>query len=312
MEICFEKYGKEKIKSLHAQYLWEITRGDREVVQFILDKMQPILTCENLLLTCFHLIEHCSDFIDIVHKKIENLSDESINLLSNLLGGYWMGRIENKDVLEQLLSSGLISERTDLDSVVISFKNWVFESSIRFNANIMGFESGIYRNYKELIPPATCINREAYLVICDIENILRNTVILREDILDPKKIHPLEGLMVGRTNKITLADGTKKETNKIYELALEWQKKVKNNNNVSAHAALVSYIQTGDLIDLFNHLVRYNDPIAKKLNLIRTNIVALKDIRDSVAHSQVITEDCYDFLVLVKKNLLRMLDINSK
>ncbi len=311
-------------KRIHSQYLWELTRGDRMTINYLLlENKQPLLNCEEIFKSCLQIIEGSHAFVSMLELKLKVLSENAKEVLSELLDGYWRSISTRDDLAEELMSSGLVERYATGPITTFRFKNWVTESAIRHHkeqlSHVFTFKS--FGNYREIIPPVTCLNRSAYAYICEIENLLRNDIILRLSIINSSE-HPLMGINTSRSVAEDLkrierikkkearnesVSEEEKKTISAYEIAKKWRDEIANNKYVDAHASLVSYIQTIDLLNILNTLATRKDVWANHVKFNNKDTNALKEIRDVVMHNQVITEASYDFLEKVRDDLYKAL-----
>lgn len=214
-----------------------------------------------------------------------------------MLEGYFLDGNCHQTLREELILSGFT--RLDEQTIpnLIRSRNWVIDSTIRFHWKYFKeiIPVSVFTEYKELIPPLTFLNRNAYEYICEIENLLRNLVIMRLSIYS-KSSHPLKDIFTSQNN------GNWKDE---FTQATEWHhERVQKSTYVDTHSALISFRQTKHLLEIVN-LLMFNekDPLFLKLLPIRQDLEALKDIRDAVAHNQIITEESYETLLRVRTEL---------
>lgn len=289
-------------KYIHALYLWEITMGERFTTSMVIKGMkQSINLSQSIYYSAVQLIE-THDFVELVKERISALSSLSLHALGCMLDGIYIDSHSNKELLDELRLSGLIRFQKDGSVEGVRFKNWIIDSTVRCNSEVFKdmIEFSSFKDYQELIPPITCINREAYAVICEIENYLRNIIILRLSILQPNQAHPLVGIRTGLTN-------TKGSYKDEYERTKKWRDENAASGYVETHDAQMSYLQTADLIELVDQLIYEKDPIILLLLPVRKKLSAVKRIRDAVAHNQIISESSYMFLLDLKEELLQAL-----
>jgi hypothetical protein len=287
------------VKSFHAQYLWEITAGDLNSASEILRRMgSRFISCDTIFNSAEELVSS-QPYAKLLRDRAAQLSKDARFYLGKLLEGYFLDGNNHQSLREELLLSGFIRVDEQTIPSLIRFRNWVIESTIRYHWKYFKemIPVSVYTEYKELIPPLTYLNRTAYEFICEIENLLRNQVMMRLSIYS-KNSHPLMEVYTNQKNDKLIDEFTQ---------ATEWYKdRVKNSKYVDTHAALISFRQTKHLLEMINHLIyTEKDPLFLKLKPIRQDLDALKDVRDAVAHNQIITEESYEILLRVRKALYR-------
>ena len=81
--------------------------------------------------------------------------------------------------LERLRLAGIISERMILGQRYVVIRSWFVELVVRLHAVELGIgqKKTSYIDYKELVPAITVVHQDAYLMIHEIENLLRNFIV---------------------------------------------------------------------------------------------------------------------------------------
>jgi hypothetical protein len=94
-----------------------------------------------------------------------------------------------------------------------------------------------------------------------------------------------------------------------YYRSTDWRKKVSRSQFVDAHAALISYSDTRDLLKLIDHLINTNDELAASLKNVRPQLSGMKEIRDAVMHGQIINEKSVENLYSIYHKLITELAV---
>lgn len=288
------------LKRIHAQYLWELTSGDAPAVNEIIAGLpqQPV-TCEGIYQATENLIRSL-DNAERMALRLNALSTRALETFGRMLAGYHPVAARQPAVRDELILGGLGRIADEGGSWVLRIKNWLVESTMRYHR--ARFNSTLPRlsetSYEDLIPPVSCLNREAYNLICEIENQLRNLVMLRLQVFATGR-HPLQGVVTRETNppdKPYAADE--------FLRASRWRAKVEHDTYVDPHAALISFSQTRHLIGLIDYLIdEKHDPFLSLLDPLRKDLDSFKDIRDAVTHNQLVSEKSYDTLLKIRQAL---------
>jgi hypothetical protein len=300
-EALSYKSFSQSPKLIHAEYLWELTNGDPWCVSQIMLTLKSI-SCGEIFDNCIKMSQS-EEFSSEMKAKIQNLSVTAKKYLGNLLLGMRISCNGHIEATNELILSGLcrLIRRNETD--LIEIKNWVIECAIRGKGDFYQEEGlpCIYKDFNQLIPPITCLNREAYNYICEIENLLRNQVILRlfENQKD-KGNHPLVGITTNQS--ASYSDNISED---MFTRSSKWYKdRVKMSKYVDTHTALIGFTGLPNLIEIIKKLIREKDPVIIKLKPFLENFNALKDIRDAIAHNQLISEKSYQLVVNLRDNLI--------
>jgi len=270
----------KKPLELYTQYLFELSNGDLYTVLEILKKLdKKNFSCHSLF-DAAEKLANSSEWIEKIRLIINGLSAEASKILIICLQGSFVS-VSDKGLKEELLLSGLFSNNKDK---TVGISNPVMERSLRKNwSRIKPIDApDIFPDLAELIPPVYVLNRTAYELLSEIEMRLRNIVVLRLD------AHKMGNHILSNLNYETNSRTDQKEDQ--YFRSSDWRRRVGKSQYVDAHAALISYTDTRDLLGLIDHLIAKKDEVLGRLESIRSRLDGLKDIRDAVMHGQVINE----------------------
>jgi len=296
-EWLLEQEFSGTAKDFYAHYLWELTAGDLNSANEIIRRLgSKIINCGTIFDAAEELVSS-KPYARLLRDEVAQLSQSALIYLGKLLEGYFINGNSVLALREELLLSGFVRSDEQTIPGLLRFRNWVIESTIRLHWKYFKeiIPVSVFSDYKELIPPLTFLNQNAYNFICEIENLLRNQVMLRLNIYSNSS-HPLKDIYTNQHN------GTFKDE---FTQAKEWHRdRVQKSMYVDTHAALISFRQTKHLLEMINRLMyTQKDPVFLKLQPIKQDLEALKDIRDAVAHNQIITEESYETLLRVRQAL---------
>lgn len=280
---------------LYANYLFELTCGDvltlSNTLKMIDDRK---VSCHVLFDAAENLITN-SEWIKIIEKRMRNLSTEAIDIVTYKLSGQFISLLD-RELKQEIILSGLM--RTDDKSFMV-VTNPVIERTLRKHWQnwFPGRSDNVFSDISELIPPIFTLNKKAFELISEIEMLLRNTVVVRLGVhtSDSKK-HLLSGLNYEFNNYNELKEDQ-------YMRSKDWRHKVGKSRFVDAHAALISYTDTKDILGLIDYLISVNDQVVSSLKLLRDKLSGLKEIRDAVMHGQVINEQSVENLIDIYNDL---------
>ena len=283
IQLLSEVRGEWNIKHIHARYLWELTNGEPWTTFRVATMTKGAsLTCDVLSAKAI-LLGESTELRDDIERRLEQCSRSALSMLSQLLER-GMIRVSGRLVeAEQLLIMGL-ARKDETDEAILLMGNWVFESTLRKHSHtfkkLLG--SSVYAKKEELLAPVRCLNQEAYRVICEVENQLRNLSIIRLS----AKIrggHPLR--VLDSTDVFDRATQTMRNEAKRFR------------ERPGQGAPLVSYLDPEDLIKIVMDLAFDNDPVFGELKTRENSLREFVGIRNAVAHNRVISESSYNVLI---------------
>jgi hypothetical protein len=299
-----EKINKSRGSSgvkvgLYSRYLFELSNGDVFTIARILSNLSnKNLSCQLFFDTAEMLVDS-ADWIHILDLRVRDLSARAFDVLVRNLQGQFVC-LSDQELREELFLSGLFRE-TQFNSVYLI--NPVVERSLRQNWSDIKPKDApdVFGNLSELIPPVFCLNSTAFELLSEIEMLLRNLVVVRLGIRTKQK-HLLSGLNYEINPRTDLKEDQ-------YFRSSDWRSQVGKSHFVDAHAALISYTDTKDLLRLLDHLIETKDEVISSLKSLRPQLSGMKDIRDAVMHGQIINEKSVENLYLIYSQLTTGLTI---
>lgn len=248
-----------------------------------------------------------SEINHLLKNKFEKENKSLINLIVCIFEEKKILKKFNED-LEKIYLSGLVNVEQYKDNYIVRFDSWFLEVQTK---KIISNEKIEYSNYQQLLPVYISLNSQAYNILMEIENYLRNILISGLHKLS-NDINPLE--ILDCLGRIKSTDSGKSYTyfewckHKLYQ-----HKKV---YNVDIYESLVSQLDLTDLENIFLSSVvptKYTTQSLKQIfdfslgNLsISDFLKRLKQIRNPVAHNQLI-----DFSIIDELKTLRNLLISK-
>jgi hypothetical protein len=291
------------VHDIHARYLHELTSGDADALQRIIAGMYGATTSCDAMRDVSAAIVGSEEYIAAVEQRLRLCIPAARAMLPNLLNERALAYDPYSPAADSLLLSGLVRVHTVGTLPLITLRNWLVESVLRQQRNRFAalLPGDFYPTTAELIPPIRCLNVEAYTIICEIENLLRNLIMCRLGVT-AHRAHPLQGMLENRY------DDRLKYAADQYTRSSEWRQRFVAKAHVDAHAALIGYSRTGDVLDLIAWLADNGDPIVRRLTPgVRQQLGELKDIRDVVMHNQVLSERSYNLLCDIREHVYQAL-----
>lgn len=280
---------------LYASYLFELTQGDVSTLSSILRiANSKKISCHIFFDAAENLITD-SEWVKLIEKRAKSLSAEAIDVIAFILRGQLIS-LSDRELKQELLLNGLT--RSANTSLII-LTNPVIERTLRkhWQKWFPQRSDKVFGDVSELIPPIFTLNNKAFELISEIEMLLRNIAVVRLGVntTDAEK-HFLSGLNYELNNYTGLKEDQ-------YLRSKDWRHKVGKSRYVDAHAALISYTDTKDLLNLIDYLINENDQVVSSLKPVRAKLNGLKEIRDAVMHGQVINEQSVDNLIDIYNDL---------
>jgi len=238
--LCDKKYGssfplelflcdynfievKELLKNLPASklledkddykinYLIELSGGCFSIIDYVLKNCNGNFNCSTIRDKAYE-ISKIDFFVENIEMSLKELSEKSKEIILKTLNNRIV-KYENNIYSEELILSGLMKKKDLYGVPVLIIRSWIHEITIRSNnklKNFIGFEN-ILCDVNEIIPPTPSLNKMAYEIVLEIENSLRNFVVIFLAGFNNSDHHPLKianelGKMREDWKKTTLYD----------------------------------------------------------------------------------------------------------
>jgi hypothetical protein len=312
-EICGASSTANRADELFVQYLHELSKGCFGVVHGVLERVGTDLTCANIL-KAMDALATSQPFLDELRRAASSLSTHHISLLSDLLGGQFLLWRENDPMLETMYISGLVAVESKLGVEVATLRSWAHETALRKYARGLFPSLRVYTCCDELIPPTYAINQRAFVLIMEIENHLRNLLVLRASIQ-----HPNQNAFVWLDKLGNVIEFEKGKPRTIREHAQQRRQILQETKMIDTHTSLSSYLDLGNIYALFtDQAVVAETGMRVGIYDLLTDIFPdrsqlegllrkIRDIRNPVAHNNLISEATVRELEQAAKNLAKHL-----
>ena len=275
------------IQVIYAKLLHEIAGGNPKIMQDIIDKLRPGIPSVDSLLTAVREAASSGAAGQAMMKLWKKLPPTSIKAIEELL---LLRQVPVKSLspnLERLRVSGILSERMILNQRYVTLRCWYTELLLRLHSAELGIENCTSRNpdITELMPTISILHEEAYLLIHEIENLLRNFLVTHL----AAECSTGEPLLRGRGFKdVTFrknGDLIKQEQD-AQERAEQWQMRSKDNGLPVHLNPTIAYLSLSDLVAILNELGEFMN----STNWLRVAAAAQRivSIRDAVMHNQIV------------------------
>lgn len=290
-------------------YLLELSGGCFTIIDYILKNSKDNFNCETIRDMAYELTKK-EFFLEYIEKSLTELSELSKEVILKTLKNRIV-KYDNNKITDELIISGLMKKK-DLNGVpVLVMRSWIHEITIRSKdklRKIIGSES-IYCDIKEIIPPTPSLNKMAYEIVLEIENRLRNFVVVFLAGIKNDYSHPL--MIADDLGK--MRDDWKNPT--LYEELVFQRKKCKDlySDFIDAYSSVSSYITVVDLTNLILNdnenkgLNKYFDSVFINNDENKKMFEKFRIIRNQIAHNNIITEKTIDELIEIDKSITHKL-----
>lgn len=327
LEIYLNDYSKEEIFSLitnnksqdhfnenneyKIKYLHEISGGCFAIIDYIMKNSPENFKC-SMIRDIAYKLKNEDFFVSLIKTSIENLNDYSKEVIRKILNGRIIKFEEKRiDNYEDLLLSGLV-KRTNICGIdILILRSWIHEITIRENTElkkILDCEN-LFKHHTELIPPTPSINQIAYEIVLDIENKLRNFLVICLSGKIEINQNPFQALnCLGKANenwiKPTLYEELKYQKNKTKNLYSKF---------IDGYSSMSSFLSTSDLLNIIidgydkKNCNYFCSDIFPRNDGMRDMFTRFRIIRNQIAHNNIMTENTIDELMEIKMKLIKIL-----
>lgn len=278
------------LSELQSSAIEEISGGHPGIIREILQKHGTRELKLGSLLRVANDIASQSEIADILVEVLQKLPEQSLETLKRLLNS----RILAADVLEEYLSPlrtlGIVTREQTTSGYFLRFRSWFAELLCRNHAAQLGIGNTQLEQFRieELIPEVSCINAEAYLLIHEVENLVRS--FLATELSKSRQSPLLQGL------------GQPDEDNRtIYDRSDRWRRS--SNLTLARQNPLIAFCSTRDLANLVEE-VGYKIQVST-WHSVADSLRKLAYIRDAVMHNQLIDFDELAELQTLRTNIMK-------
>jgi hypothetical protein len=211
------------------------------------------------------------------------LPPDSKSLISKLMNQkYLKAPMKLPPYMERLLNTGLVNHCINQKQSFLKIRSWYVELILHKHAKELGIVD-VELDIDETIPASSALCIEGYRVVNEIENLVRNFVVLNlwKSYCDGDP-HPLIG-------RVIRYDDFENKNTDIYERATKWaERNARRGVSSTLINPLIAHISTRDLVELVEEAaaeVNY-----QSWQRIANSLKNLKGVRDAIMHNQLIDE----------------------
>ncbi len=205
---------------------------------------------------------------------------------------------------EELVVMGIARSEKLAGQSFLALSSWYSELVVRLHAVELGLDVGPAARVRmqSLMPTISSVNIEAYRLINEIENAVRNFVTT----LMQERLNTSTDYLKGYAKK---SDPRTLQFVDLHERAKQWKEKSRKNGTTLEITPLIAYSSTSDLASLISDM-----SVVMALphwGAISKSMVELAPVRDAVMHNQLIGDDALVRLVTLKEAVYSALNATT-
>lgn len=285
-EILLERGIRSNQCSVYARHLTELTYGHPGIILEVLDHLPRAQLSVSSIFETITKLTKDGIWAQRLLSTWKQLPNNSKDILRQLVQQkHPAAPIVLTGCMEQLHLAGIVEQKIFSDKSVLQFLSWYASLVVYQHAAELGIDlqSRHMEIWQEFIPSNSSICLEAYQIIHETENQVRNFVVNHLWQNFDGDIHPLEGRVIRRND-------FSQEDEDALQRADGWKNRNLERNILSAQLnPTIAYISTRDLMGLLNEIG--NEEGLDKWKQIATKMNELVAMRDTVMHNQIIDEN---------------------
>jgi hypothetical protein len=283
--------------STYGEAMFELTGGHPAAALDILGKVESDDISVHELLSATHRAAKSGPAGEALLDAWLQLPSESRHVLKRLILQRQVPIRSLGDRWEQLVTAGAVRHHRVRQEHYVTFQSWYAELLTRLHAEELGIADSGTQSIRtnELIPPVSSLNFQAYRLINDMENQVRNFV-ATQVCLRLWDDHILKG----RAQRL---DGVTHSWEDAYDRASTW---CADSIDRGVLNPLTAYLSTRDLARLIKEISR--EMGSEAWQDIAKAIMELSDIRDAVIHNQLIEGSALQRLRELRADIYEALD----
>ena len=295
-----DRFDRPSLSKPFSALVFEITAGHPGAIVDILNVMGK----EGLKFASLEIAadkaskegRYAAKMVDVWRK----MPNDVFEIMESLIKMQPLAKTANPESLELMHTAGMIDFSTIFRKRYIKLGSRFTELVIRNNLSQLGIDAIKYTqaDFNEFVPVVNSFNVEAYMIINELENLIRNIAVSKMLEEHDDQMHILISHVL---KSVTNADG--KITTDAYERAIEWKGKNLKAGIDSRFNPLIAYLSTGDLVQLLKEIP---DTATRHLQQLANILEAVTPMRDAVMHNQLIEENSLEKLYAFKAEILSM------
>lgn len=264
---------------MFGRLLYEICSGNPSVMKEILQSIEPGNISVDALLKSAQQAASNGSVGQALLMNWKQLTPDSIKLIDELLLLRQIPVISLPVGLERLKIVGILKEKIILNQRFATLRSWYIEMLLRLHAAEIGIESPTSSGplLDELMPTITVLQQDAYTLIHEIENLLRNFLITHLAIKRLDSHHLLNGRYVRKIRKEDLDAQQRAER----------MRSTSFDNGLPVHLNPdIAYLYLSDLGGILKEIAEQID--SADWRRVAEAVDRVSYIRNAVMHNQII------------------------
>jgi hypothetical protein len=266
--------------NLYGRVLHEITGGHPGVTLEILKSIPLSELNLQTIMSATQSVAQSGAISTALVKVWKKISGQAKEVFRELLIKRQIATLLPQSTIEQLTVAGVIRSKHGNANRCLTFHSWYAELVARLHANDIGISSKPIARIpvNDLMPSISVLNQEAYRIINDIENTMRNFLTGYLNSHSDSDQH----ILVDRCRKY---DEATCKTLDAYTRAFEWRARNAERGLAVGMNPLIAYCSIRDLAMLAKNI---GQDTRSRLYQVGQSLEEIGDIRDAVMHNQFI------------------------
>lgn len=281
--VALAKQIITKAMAFHGQVLFELTGGNPAVAEEVLSELAGTPPSVKQLVDATYRVALNGRAGKRWLASWSSLPLQAQEVVRQILRRRYVSDSSATPGVRQLLELGMVKQRQVGERRFLGFHSWYMELLLRSHLDTLDLgQNHLGRaQIHELIPTIFAANLEAFEIIHDVENNVRNFVTLWLCMHNPTEAHFLRGRAPRYIDQIDAEQD-------IYESAVGWRRKNTSAGFSADLNPLMAYCSTRDLAELVEEIAR--DSRSASLRQVAVQIRKLANVRDAVMHNQLIDD----------------------
>jgi len=267
------------IRMMYGRLLHEICGGNPAIMQEVLRTIEPGNISVDAVLKSARQSAINGSIGQSLLATWKKLTPDSIKLIQKLLLLRQIPAISLSVGLERLKIVGILKEKIILNQQFVTMRSWYIEMLLRLHAEEFGIETPISKSplLEELMPTITVLQQDAYTLVHEIENLLRNFLITHLALNRCDNHHLLNGHYVKKIRKEDLDAQQRAER----------MRSTSFDNGLPIHLNPdIAYLYLSDLGGILNEIAEQIDSTG--WHRVAEAVDRVSYIRNAVMHNQII------------------------
>jgi len=295
---------EEAIRPVFVKQFHQVSGGNPAIMQDILDNIAPGSPSIEELLNVARTTASDSPVSRHLVEILKKFPTETLSAVENLLYYRIIPIRSLSDSLDRLRSAGVVREVVSLGQRYVTLRSWYIELLLRLNATELGIQSSL-ENLETLMPTISIVNREAYLLLQEIETLLRNHLV---NLLSKERGGSATLLAdIGHKNVRYFQEGQiffRQED--AHERAADWMERSRDRGLPVHLNPNIAYLSLTDLSNIITEIGQTTD--TTDWQHVQDAVQGIVSIRDAVMHNQIIEFSDLKKILDLKNDLLSALN----